>query len=66
MDERQSSEPQPVKPTKVIITDFNMPFTSVMMFMIKMAFAAIPAAFVIALAYAAIIAVFAGLGSPHH
>lgn len=65
MDEPQLSEPQPVKPTKVIITDFDMPFTSVMLFMIKMAIAAIPAAFVIALAYAGIIGVFASLGSLH-
>jgi hypothetical protein len=64
MDEPQPNEPQPR--TKVIITDFDMPFTSVMLFMIKMAIAAIPAAFVIALIYAGIIGVFASLGSLHH
>lgn len=52
---------EPVKPTPVIIIDFDMPISSMMMFMIKLAIAAIPAALIIAIGYAAIVFTFVTL-----
>lgn len=48
-------DPKP-RATEVIITDFEMPFGSMVVFLIKVAFAAIPAMIVIALGYAFIVA----------
>lgn len=49
------------KPAEVVVVDIEMPFTSMMVFLIKLAFAAIPAGFIIALGYTIIIGILAGV-----
>ncbi len=46
---------------RVVVTDVNMQFGSMVVFMIKWALAAIPAAIVLVLAFALISAIFGGL-----
>lgn len=61
--ERQEAEAtdNSARPTKVIITDINMPFWSLVGFMIKFALAAIPAFFIIALIVTGVPAFFGTL-----
>jgi hypothetical protein len=44
----------PVKPIPATIVDFDMPIGSMMMFMVKLAIAAVPAAFIVAAGYAGV------------
>lgn len=59
-----SSEPMiyPQNITGITIKDINMPFWSMVGFMVKWAFASIPAMFIIAAVIGFVVAVFAGLG----
>lgn len=45
----------------VVIVDFNMPFVSMVTFLVKLALAAIPAAIILSVIYIAIMAVFGGI-----
>lgn len=47
------------KPAGVVVVDMEMPFLSMVVFMIKLAFAAIPAGFIIAFGYTMIIGILA-------
>jgi hypothetical protein len=58
----QFMDEPPVKLTPVTIVDFDMPIWSMMSFMIKLAIAAIPAAFIIAAGYAGVVYLFVVLG----
>lgn len=49
------------RPTEVVITDVEIPFLSMIVFLIKLAFAAIPAGFVAAFGYFIIAAFFSGM-----
>lgn len=49
--------------TPVVIVDFEMGFGSMVRFLVKLAFAAIPAAIIVALIWAGIIAIFGGIGA---
>jgi hypothetical protein len=53
-------DPKP-RATEVVITDFEMPFGSMVVFLIKVAFAAIPAMIVVVLGYAFIAMMLATL-----
>lgn len=53
---------EPTKPTPVTIVDFDMPIWSMTVFLVKLAIAAIPAAIIIAIAYAGIVGMFIALG----
>ena len=48
------------EPLHVVVTDFEMPFTSMVFFMVKWAIAAIPAAIILALLWAITSALFLG------
>jgi hypothetical protein len=56
----QYPQAQPEAPQRVIVTDFEMPFFSMMGFMIKPALAALPAAFIIGLVFGGMNVAFAG------
>lgn len=58
------SEENP-KPAEVVIVDIRVPFGSMIVLMIKWAFAAIPAAIVIALGYLLVVSVIAGVMRSH-
>ena len=58
-----NDEPIPVSaakdgPLHVVVTDFEMPFTSMVFFMVKWALAAIPAVIILALLWAIVVRVF--------
>jgi len=56
----------PVTSNRVVVTDFDMPFGSMVMFMVKWAFASIPAMLVLGIVAGILIAMFGaliGLGS---
>ena len=53
---------QDTTPTRVTVVDFDMSFTHLVGFFVKSAFAAIPAAIIIATVIAIIIAALGGLG----
>lgn len=56
-----SREPT-IPQTGITIKDINMPFGSMVAFMVKWAFASIPAMFIVAAIVGLILAVFTGLG----
>ena len=49
-------------PTRVTVTDIDMPFGSMVAFMLKWAFATIPAALVLMFVAMVVMAIFAALG----
>lgn len=55
----------PPTPSSVRIVDFNMPFGSLVGFMVKAALAAIPALIILSLIAAAATAVLTGIGKSH-
>jgi hypothetical protein len=56
------------RPQEVSIVDIRMPFWSMVVFMVKLSLAAIPAFIILAVIYVAAIAVFGGIiaGIMHH
>jgi hypothetical protein len=68
MNEIVDSPTPTTVPARVEIIGFNMPFWSLVGFMIKLAFAAIPAAIIIAIIWGIIGFMFAGVmaGITHH
>ncbi|TAK14864.1 MAG: hypothetical protein EPO35_08880 [Acidobacteria bacterium] len=48
---------------RVVVTDFDMPFGSMVMLMVKWAFASIPALLIIAMVWALIIGIIGGIGA---
>ena len=56
------------RPQEVSIVDIRMPFWSMVVFMVKLSLAAIPAFIILAVIYVAAIAVFGGIiaGLMHH
>jgi hypothetical protein len=57
-----------LRPQEVSIVDIRMPFWSMVVFMVKLSLAAIPAFIILAVIYVAAIAVFGGIitGLMHH
>lgn len=49
------------KAAEVVVVDIEMPFTSMVVFLIKLAFAAIPAGFIIFFGYALIVGILSGV-----
>ena len=47
---------------EVVVTDVKMPFWSMVVFMVKLALASIPAAIILAIVYFIIAAILGGLG----
>jgi len=57
----------PQEPTPVRIVDIKMPFGSMVVFLVKLAIAAIPAFIILAILSAIVLAILAGLGAgPGH
>jgi hypothetical protein len=56
---------EPIRPMPVTIIDFDMPVWSMMVFMLKLAIAAIPAACIIAFMVAVIGGIFASFATHH-
>jgi ABC-type multidrug transport system permease subunit len=49
-------------PIEAVIVDFEMPFTSMIVFLIKLALAAIPAMFIVAFVYGLILVIIGRMG----
>ena len=54
------------KPQPVVVVDFNMKFGSMIVFMIKFAIAAIPAAIILGIVFAMVAGIFSGFGTRPH
>ena len=54
-------QPQSRLPTRVVITDFDMPFLSLVMFLIKLAFASIPATIIVSVVLAILFFIFTAI-----
>jgi hypothetical protein len=58
-----AAQPASQKPQEVVVVDFRMPFMAMVWFMVKWAFAAIPALIIVFLAVIALMSFFGGLFS---
>lgn len=58
-----AAQPASQKPQEVAVVDFHMPFMAMVWFMVKWAFAAIPALIIVFLAVLALMSFFGGLFS---